>query len=80
MVEGQIINRVAYEGNHRMKDEQLSQEIQSKERSTLSKPMVQADVQRILEIYQRNGRFDVSVTPQDHRAAEQSRRSDLRDQ
>ena len=63
VVEGQIINRVAYEGNHRMKDEQLSEEIQSKERSTLSKPTVQSDVQRIIEIYQRNGRFDVSVTP-----------------
>jgi outer membrane protein insertion porin family len=63
VVEGQIINRVAYEGNHRMKDEQLSEEIQSKERSTLSKSTVQADVQRIIEIYQRNGRFDVSVVP-----------------
>jgi outer membrane protein insertion porin family len=63
VVEGQIINRVAYEGNHRMKDEQLNEEIQSKERSTLSKPTVQADVQRIIEIYQRNGRFDVSVVP-----------------
>ena len=63
VVEGQIINRVAYEGNHRMKDEQLTEEIQSKERSTLSKSTVQADVQRIIEIYQRNGRFDVSVVP-----------------
>jgi outer membrane protein insertion porin family len=63
VVEGQIINRVAYEGNHRMKDEQLTEEIQSKERATLSKPVVQADVQRIIEIYQRNGRFDVSVVP-----------------
>src|SRR6202046_2440557 len=63
VVEGQIINRVAYEGNHRMKDEQLTEEIQSKERSTLSKATVQADVQRIIEIYQRNGRFDVSVVP-----------------
>ena len=62
--EGQIINRVAFEGNHRLKDEQIQQEIQSKERGTLSKPTVQADVQRILEIYQRNGRFDVTVNPQ----------------
>jgi len=63
VVEAQIINRVAYEGNHRMKDEQLNEEIQSKERGSLSKPTVQADVQRIIEIYQRNGRFDVSVVP-----------------
>ncbi len=63
VVEGQIINRVAYEGNHRLKDEQLGEEIQSKERGTLSKPLVQADVQHIIEIYQRNGRFDVTVVP-----------------
>ncbi len=62
--EGQIINRVAFEGNHRLKDEQMQQEIQSKERGTLSKPTVQADVQRIIEIYQRNGRFDVTVVPE----------------
>ena len=46
-----------------MKDEQLQQEIQSKERGSLSRATVQADTQRIIEIYQRNGRFDVSVVP-----------------
>ena len=64
VVEAQIINRVAFEGNHRLKDEQMKEEIQSKERGSLSKPVVQADVQRILEVYQRNGRFDVTVVPQ----------------
>ena len=37
--------------------------MQSKPRGTLSKPTVQADVQRIIEIYRRSGRFDVSVNP-----------------
>ena len=46
-----------------MKDEQLTEEIQSKERGSLSRPTVQADTQRIIEIYQRNGRFDVKVVP-----------------
>ena len=64
VVEAQVIDRVAFEGNHRMKDEQLQQEIQSKARGTLSKPMVQADVERIIEVYHRNGRFDVTVLPQ----------------
>jgi outer membrane protein insertion porin family len=63
VVEAPVINRIAYEGNHRLKDEQLQEEIQSKERGSLSRPQVQADVQRIIEIYQRNGRFDVTVTP-----------------
>jgi len=64
VVEAQVIDRVAFEGNHRMKDEQLQQEIQSKPRGTLSRPAVQADTERIMEIYRRNGRFDVTVVPQ----------------
>jgi outer membrane protein insertion porin family len=64
VVEAQVIDRVAFEGNHRMKDEQLQQEIQSKPRGTLSRPAVQADTERILEIYRRNGRFDITVVPQ----------------
>ena len=64
VVEAPVINRLAFEGNHRMKDEQLQQEIQSKARDSLSRPTVQADTQRIIEIYHRNGRFDVTVVPQ----------------
>jgi outer membrane protein insertion porin family len=63
VVEAPVINKIAFEGNHRLKDEQLLQEIQSKERGALSRAAVQADVQRIIEIYQRNGRFDVTVVP-----------------
>jgi outer membrane protein insertion porin family len=64
VVEAPVINRLAFEGNHRMKDEQLQEEIQSKARDSLSKAKVQADVQRIVDIYHRSGRFDVTVTPQ----------------
>ena len=63
VVENPVINRVAFEGNKKAKDEQLKAEVQSKPRGTLSKPTVQADVQRIIEIYQRSGRFDVRVEP-----------------
>jgi len=63
VVEAPVINQVAFEGNKKAKDEQLTAEVQSKPRGTLSKAMVQADVQRIIEIYQRSGRFDVSVDP-----------------
>ena len=63
MVENPVINRVAFEGNKKAKDEQLTAEVQSKPRGTLSRPTVQADVQRIIEIYHRSGRFDVSVDP-----------------
>ena len=64
VVEAPVINRLAFEGNHRLKDEQLQEEIQSKARDSLSKAKVQADTQRIIDVYHRNGRFDVTVTPQ----------------
>src|SRR5579863_2866737 len=63
VVEAPVIDRLAFEGNSKIKDEQLQQEIQSKARGTLSKAMVQADVTRIIEVYHRNGRFDVTVVP-----------------
>ena len=63
VVENPVINRVAFEGNKKAKDDQLQAETQSKPRGTLSRPTVQADVQRIIEIYHRSGRFDVSVSP-----------------
>src|SRR5690348_3418616 len=63
VVEAPVINRIAFEGNKKAKDEQISAEIQSKPRGTLSRAMVQADVQRILEIYHRSGRFDVRINP-----------------
>jgi outer membrane protein insertion porin family len=63
VVENAVLSRVQFEGNKRIKDEQLLQEIQSKPRGALSRPTVQSDVQRIVEVYRRNGRYDVSVTP-----------------
>ena len=63
VVENQVISRIQFEGNKRVKDEQLTQEIQSKPRGALSRATVQSDVQRIVDIYRRNGRYDVTVTP-----------------
>ncbi|MET0408041.1 MAG: POTRA domain-containing protein, partial [Hyphomicrobium sp.] len=64
VVENPVIGRVAFEGNKKVKDEQLSAEVQSKPRGTLSRPMVQSDAQRISEIYRHSGRYDVRVTPE----------------
>lgn len=64
VVENPVINQVVFEGNRKAKDTQLQAEIQSRPRGTLSKPAVQSDVQRIIEIYRRSGRFDVTVVPE----------------
>jgi outer membrane protein insertion porin family len=63
VVENSVISRIQFEGNKRVKDEQLLAEVQSKPRGALSRPTVQSDVQRIVDIYRRNGRYEVSVTP-----------------
>ena len=63
VVEAPVIDRLVFEGNSKIKDEQLQQEIQSKARGTLSRATVQADVQRIIDVYHRNGRFDIQVVP-----------------
>src|SRR3984885_4785383 len=63
LVENPVINRIAFEGNRKVKEDQLKLEIQSKERGTLSRATVQSDVQRIVEVYRRGGRFDVRVDP-----------------
>ena len=63
VVENPVIGRVVFEGNKKVKDEQLQAEVQSKARGTLSRATVQSDTARITEIYRRNGRFDVKVEP-----------------
>src|ERR1041385_6942197 len=63
VLENQVISRIQFEGNKRVKDEQLLAEIQSKPRGSLSRPTVQSDVQRVVEIYRRSGRYDVRVEP-----------------
>src|SRR5882672_4747923 len=63
VIENPVINRVAFEGNKKAKDEQLAAEVQSKARGTFSRAVVQADVSRIVEVYHRSGRYDVRVEP-----------------
>jgi outer membrane protein insertion porin family len=64
VVENAVIGRVAFEGNKKIKDEQLTAEVQSKPRGTFSRAVVQSDTLRIAEIYRRSGRYDVHVTPE----------------
>lgn len=61
--EAPVIGRVAFEGNKRVKDDQLSPTIESKPRGSLQRAMVQADVERIVEAYRHLGRDDVAVKP-----------------
>ncbi len=63
VVENPIINRIAFEGNRKMKEENLLQEIQLKPRQVYTRAKVQADLQRVLTVYRRSGRFAATVEP-----------------
>jgi outer membrane protein insertion porin family len=63
VVENPIINRLAFEGNKRVKTDQLQTEVQLKTRGVFTRTKVQNDVKRILDIYRRNGRFAATVEP-----------------
>lgn len=62
--ENPIINRVIFEGMRTLDEEDLEDEVQARPRSVFTPARAQADVQRILDVYRRNGRFAAQVTPQ----------------
>ena len=63
VVENPIINRVAFEGNSALKEEDLQKEVQLQPRVVYTRAKVQADVSRMIELYRRSGRFSASVEP-----------------
>jgi outer membrane protein insertion porin family len=63
VVENPIINQIAFEGNDFLDTKDLMNEIQEKPRTVLTQSRVQADVQRILNLYRRSGRFGATVDP-----------------
>ena len=63
VVENPIINRLAFEGNQRISEEALTGEIQLRPRVVYTRSRVKSDVQRIIDIYRRSGRFAATVEP-----------------
>ncbi len=63
VVENPIINRIAFEGNSKLSDKDLNSEIQLRPRQVYTRTRVQNDVQRILDLYRRRGRFAATVEP-----------------
>ncbi len=61
VVENPIINQIAFEGNKKVKDDDLRNEIQLKPRNVLTRTKVQADVERIQEVYRVGGYFSADV-------------------
>ena len=63
MVENPIVSRVAFEGNKEVEDDTLAAEVQLKPRAVYTRARVQADVQRILDLYRRQGLYAAQVDP-----------------
>ncbi len=61
--ENPVIGKRAFDGNKKLDDKILESEVQSTPNSLYSKAKVQQDVQRILEVYKRLGRYSVEVEP-----------------
>ena len=63
VIENPVINSVNYEGNDRLDADALGKEAQLGPRQILTRTKVQSDVQRMLELYRRAGRFAATIEP-----------------
>ncbi|MGE0733342.1 MAG: outer membrane protein assembly factor BamA [Alphaproteobacteria bacterium] len=63
VIEHPIINRLAFEGNKKLKDTDFQTEIELRPRSVYTRARVQAAVRRMLDMYRATGRFGATVTP-----------------
>ena len=63
VTENPVINEIAFEGNDRLKDEDLLAEIQLRPRQVFTRTKVQSDVTRLYQLYRRSGRFSVNIEP-----------------
>jgi len=61
--ENPVINRIVLEGNKRIKNDKIVPEIRLKPREIFTRTKARADVERIIELYKRQGRFAARVEP-----------------
>jgi outer membrane protein insertion porin family len=59
--ENSVVNSVTLNGNSKVKSDQLFSELQTKSRGAFSRAIVDADAERIREIYRRIGRSNAAV-------------------
>ena len=72
VLENPIIKRIMFKENNAVTTERLEEETEAEPRQTFTLSRVEQDVQRILEVYRRSGRFAATVTPQ-YKVLEQNR-------
>lgn len=60
--QGGTVNRVAFEGNRKLKSEQLSQIVQTRAGGPISQALINSDAERLREAYRRSGYGLSSIT------------------
>jgi outer membrane protein insertion porin family len=63
VVENPIVNKVAYEGNHKVTDDQLRPELQLRPRAVFTPALAESDRLHILAMYAKHGYYDATVEP-----------------
>lgn len=63
LVENPIVNEISFEGNKKLKKQQLEDELTLRPRSVFTRSKIRRDTQRILELYKRLGRYSAQVEP-----------------
>ena len=61
VVENPLVNRIAFEGNRKLNDDQLRGQLQLRPRSVFTPAIAQADRQHLLNLYAHSGRFAARV-------------------
>jgi outer membrane protein insertion porin family len=64
VTENPLVNRITFEGNHNVKEDDLRKELELKPRAVFSVRQAQADRQHLLNVYAGKGRFAASVEPE----------------
>ena len=62
MSESNLINRVVFEGNSKVKTDTLTSEVRTRAHGSFNQTVVEQDIARLLEIYKRSGRAAAKVT------------------
>ena len=63
VIENPLLDKLAFEGNRKLKDDDLKKLVQSKPGEPLSRPLVHDDIERIKELYRQRGYFAAQIVP-----------------
>ena len=64
VIENPIVNQIAFEGNHKVTDDQIRPKLELRPRGVFTRALAEADRQTILGLYAKAGYYNASVEPE----------------